>query len=217
MFFFTVSFYQGFTMNSAFHFTGYDFVIIALLLLFTARGLWVGFLRQVTVLVALVVGYVIAGQYHDKLFPFLRGLTDNPHAVFWTSYAILFALTYVLTMLFGKGLARVVELTIAGWFDKLLGGVLGVVKGIVLIALLNMVLNGVLAPENPLIRSCLLCPYVKQVTNSFRDLIKDKDVRKAFTQKELAISAEDAAKLSENMVRPFVPTEFPEEEAASVK
>ncbi len=204
-------------MHSTFHLTGYDFVIIALMLLFIARGLWVGFLRQITVLVALVVGYVIAGQYHDKLFPFLRGVTDNPHAVFWTSYAILFGVTYVLTMLFGKGLARVVELTIAGWFDKLLGGVLGAVKAVVVIALLNMVLNGVLAPENPLIRNCLLCPYVKQVTDSFRELIKDENVRKAFTQKELAISAEDAAKLSENTVRPFIPTDFPEDEPASVK
>jgi len=37
------------------------------LLLFTIRGLWIGFLRQITTLIALLVGYVIAGQYHDKL------------------------------------------------------------------------------------------------------------------------------------------------------
>ncbi len=208
---------MGFLMTSAIHLTGYDFVIIALLLLFTLRGFWVGFLRQVTVLVALVVGYLIAGQYHDKLFPFLREVTDNPHAVFWTSYAILFALTYVLTMLFGKGLARVVELTIASWFDKLLGGVLGVVKGGLLVILLNMVLTGVLAPENPMIRSCSLCPYVKQATGQFRALIKDENMRKAFTPKEVAISPEDAAQLSEAVVRPFVATEFPEDAPASVE
>ncbi len=57
-------------MANAFHLTGFDFVIITLLLLFTLRGLWIGFLRQITTLVALLVGYVIAGQYHDKLFPF---------------------------------------------------------------------------------------------------------------------------------------------------
>lgn len=204
-------------MNSAIHLTGYDFVIIAILFLFILRGFWVGFLRQITVLVALIVGYIIAGQYHDKLFPFLREVTENPHAVFWTSYAILFALTYVTTMLLGMGLAKVVELTLAGWFDKLLGGILGFAKGAILIILLNMVLTGILAPENPLIRNCVLCPYVKQATESFRTLIKDEKMRKAFTQKKVAISADDAAQGSESMVRPFVPTEFPEDKPTTVK
>ena len=175
-------------MNSTFHFTGYDFVIIGLLLLFTLRGFWVGFLRQITVLAALLIGYVIAGQYHDKLFPFLRGITDNPQAVFWISYAILFACTYVLTMLMGKGLAKVVELTVAGWFDKLLGGALGFAKGGVLVVLLYMVLTGILAPENSMIRHCQLCPYVKQAAEVFRGLIKDEKIREAFSQKEPAIS-----------------------------
>ncbi|MEN8200447.1 MAG: CvpA family protein [Thermodesulfobacteriota bacterium] len=200
-------------MDSVFNLTSYDFVIIALLLLFLARGLWVGFLRQVTVLIALVVGFVIAGQYHDKLSPFLRGITDNPHAVFWTAYAILFAFTYVLTMLLGKGLAKVVELTVAGWFDKLLGGVLGIVKGGVLIILLNMVLTTVVAPENSMLRDCQLCPYVKQATDSFRGLIKDEKMRGAFLQKEPAISekSEKKPEPSADGVRPFVPTEFPKD------
>lgn len=204
-------------MNSAFQLTGYDFVIIALLLLFTLRGFWVGFLRQITVLVALLVGYVIAGQYHDKLFPFLRGVTDNPHAVFWTSYAILFALTYVVTMLVGKGLASVVELTVAGWFDKILGGVLGIVKGGILVILLNMVLTGILAPENPMIRKCRLCPYVQQATDVFRGLIKDEKMRDSFLQKKPAISSEKESESLESMVRPFVPTEFPEDQPTPVK
>ncbi|MBU0961513.1 MAG: CvpA family protein, partial [Proteobacteria bacterium] len=180
-------------------------------------GFWVGFLRQITVLVALLVGYVIAGQYHDKLFPFLRGVTDNPHAIFWTSYAILFAFTYVVTMIAGKGLARVVELTVAGWFDKILGGALGVIKGGILVILLNMVLTGVLAPENPMIRSCRLCPYVKQATEVFRSLIKDDKMRESFLQKEPAISSEKATESLEPTVRPFVPTEFPEDQPSTVK
>lgn len=200
-------------MGNAFHLTGFDFVIIVLLLLFTARGLWIGFLRQITTLVALIVGYLIAGQYHDKLFPFLRGLTDNPHAVFWISYVILFGLTYVVTMLLGKGLAKVVELTVAGWFDKLLGGVLGFAKACILIVLLNMVLSGVLAPENAMLRNCQFCPYVNQATELLRGLIKDDSMRQAFLQKKPAISEkkEEQGKLPDERVRPFGPTAFPKE------
>ena len=197
-------------MDTALNLTGYDFAIIGLLLLFIARGLWVGFLRQITTLVALFVGFVIAGQYHDKLFPFLRGLTENPHAVFWASYAIIFAITYVITMLFGKGLAKVVELTIAGWFDKLLGGALGVIKAGILIMLLNMLLSGVLAPENSMLRDCQLCPMVEQGTEFCRGLIKDDTMRKLLSQKKTAISRKEPERAADG-VRPFAPTEFPED------
>lgn len=203
-------------MIGSLNLTGFDFVIIGILVLFTFRGLWVGFLGQVTTLVALLVGFVIAGQYHDKLFPFLRGVTDNPHAVFWTSYVILFAITYVVTMLFGKGLAKVVELTIAGWFDKLLGGALGVVKAGILIVLLNMILSGILAPENTMLRDCYLAPYLEQGTKIFRSIIKDDTMRKAFIQQVPAIT-EKVVERSVDGVRPFVPTKFPKETSAPVK
>ncbi len=200
-------------MADAFHLTGFDFVIVTLLLLFTIRGLWIGFLRQITTLVALLVGYVIAGQYHDKLFPFLRGVTDNPHAVFWMSYVILFGITYVVTMLLGKGLARVVELTVAGWFDKLLGGALGAVKACIIVVLLNMVLSGILAPENDMLRKCQFCPYVTKGTEYFQTFIKDDTMRKAFLQNKPAISEKKKGqgKSSGDGVRPFVPTAFPQE------
>ncbi len=203
-------------MNGSLNLTGFDFVIIGILVLFTFRGLWVGFLRQITTLVALLVGYFIAGQYHDKLFPFLREVTDNPQAVFWASYVVLFVVTYVVTMLLGKGLARVVELTIAGWFDKLLGGALGVVKAGVLIVLLNMVLSGILAPENTMLRDCYLAPYLEQGTKMFRSVIKDDSIRKAFVQQMPAIT-EKAVERSVDGVRPFVPTKFPEETPTSVE
>ena len=190
--------------------TGYDFVIIALLLLFVSRGLWVGFLRQVTTLVALLVGLAVAGQYHDKLFPFLRGLTENPHAVFWASYAIVFSITYVITMLLGKVMAKVVELTLAGWFDRLLGGVLGVVKAGIVIALMNMFLLGVLPPENRMVEDCQLCPYVKQATDICRALVKDDSLQKALARTRAVASPKEAKRLADG-VRPFTPTEFPKD------
>jgi membrane protein required for colicin V production len=210
-------------MGSSLQLAGYDFVIIGILLLFTIRGFWVGFLCQITTLVALLLGYIIAGQYHDKLFPFLRGVTENPHAVFWISYVILFAITYVVIMLIGRVLAKVVEMTIAGWFDKLLGGALGLVKAVILVVILNMVLSGVLSPEHTMLRNCFFSPYLKQGTEIFQSFIKDDAMRDAFSPKKPAIpekkpaKTEKAPKRSADGVRPFVPTQFPEDEPAPVK
>lgn len=198
-------------MNYALHLTGFDFAIIALLLLLVLRGFWVGFLRQVTTLVALIVGYVVTGQYNDKLLPFLRGLSEDPRIVFWASCVILFVATYVVTMLLGKGLARVVELTVAGWFDKLLGGVLGAAKALILIVFLNMILSGVLPPENSMLRNCQLCPYANQATDFCRSLIKGESMQNIFLQKKPAISGktEKQSKPATDKVRPLVPAKTP--------
>lgn len=175
-------------MGMGLNMTGYDLVIAAIFVFFMARGIWVGLLRQVTVIVALYVGYLVAGQYHDRLFPFLRGVSENPQIVFLLAYAILFACTYVLTMLLGKALTGVVQLTIAGWFDKVLGAVFGAVKALILAILLHMLLTTFLAPDAPLLRQCHLCPYLTQAMILFQQVIKDDKVRQAFQKKEPAIS-----------------------------
>jgi membrane protein required for colicin V production len=175
-------------MGLGLNMTGYDLVIIALFAFFMARGIWVGLLGQVTVIVALYVGYLVSGQYHDKLFPFLRGVSENPQVVFLLAYAILFFCTYVATMLIGKGLTRVVQLTIAGWFDKVLGALFGAVKALILAILLHMLLTTFLAPDTPLLSKCQLCPYLSQATTLFQGVIKDDKVRQAFQKKVPAIS-----------------------------
>jgi membrane protein required for colicin V production len=170
--------------------TIYDLVVMGLLLLLVARGLWVGFLRQIISLVALYIGYIVASRYHDRLFPFLRDLSDNPEVVFFVSYAILFVITYILAVLAGKGLHYVVKVTMAGWFDHLLGGFLGFAKGILLIVLMHMVLGTVLAPENQLLRNCQTCDELNAATGLAIELVSNEDARKALMQQVPAISVD---------------------------
>ncbi|MBV5307600.1 MAG: CvpA family protein [Desulfobulbaceae bacterium] len=207
-------------MVSGLELTVYDLVVIAIFAFFMARGIWVGLLGQVTVIVALYVGYIVAGQYHDRLFPFLRGVSENPQIVFLLAYGILFACTYVVTMLAGKGLTRVVSLTIAGWFDKVLGALFGAVKALILAILLHMLLTTFLSPDSPLLRKGQLYPYLSQATALFQQLIKDEKVRQAFQKQGPATPSQmkvplpaPAPKPAEKTAAPVpTPTEQPAKE-----
>lgn len=170
--------------------TFYDLLVLGLLLLLVARGLWVGFLKQIISLVALYFGYIVASQYHDRLFPFLRDLSGNPKVVFFASYALVFVATYILAVLAGKGLHYVVKVTMAGWFDHLLGGFLGLAKGVLLIVLMHMVLGTVLAPENELLRSCETCDELNAATGLALELVSNEEARKALMQQVPAISVD---------------------------
>jgi len=175
--------------------TTYDLVIIGLFILLVGRGLWVGFLEQVIVLLALFLGFIIAGQYHDRLFPFLKDVSANPKVIFLTAYVLLFIGVYICFVLLGKGLGLVIKITIAGWFDKLLGGLLGFAKAAILAILLHMILGTVLAPENQMLSECQTCEMLGKGAGLTRHLIRDKEARASLMRKEAAISLEKAMEL----------------------
>jgi membrane protein required for colicin V production len=170
--------------------TAYDFLVMGLLLLLIGRGLWLGFLKQVIGLIALYLGYIVASQYHDRLFPFLRDFSENPKVIFFCSYALLFVVAYLLAVLLGKALHFVIQITMVGWFDRLLGGVLGFAKAVLLVVLMHMVLGTVLAPENQLLRNCETCDELNTATGLALELIRNEEARKALMQQVPAISVE---------------------------
>jgi membrane protein required for colicin V production len=178
-------------MSTGVGLTGYDLVVLVLFALLILRGIWLGFLKQVTGLLALYLGYIVAGQYHDRISPFLREISTNPKVVFFASYVILFVVTYVAVMLAGKGLAYVMQLTVTGWFDKILGGILGGAKALLLIIIVHIVLTLVIPPENKMLTACRTCNALNKTAIFARDLIKDEDVKKALTQQKAAISTKD--------------------------
>ena len=184
-------------METGINLTGYDFVVIGIFALFIARGIWLGLLKQVTGLLALCLGYYVASQYHDRLFPFLKDISENPKVVFVASVVILFIGTYVVAMLIGRVLAYVIEITISKWFDRSLGAILGVVKAAIVVIFLHMLLSSILAPENAMLRECQTCNVLNKSTEYARAIIQDEEVRKALMQQTPAISAEDVREFFE--------------------
>lgn len=177
-------------METGINLTGYDFYVLGILLLFVGRGIWLGLLRQVAGLLSLYLGYFVASQYHDRLFPFLKEISESPQIIFAISFVVLFVATYVIAMLLGKALGYVIEITINKWFDKFLGGLLGVAKGALVVVILHMILGTVLAPESTIQRKCMSCGTINMATDYARDFIRDEDVRKSLKQQTPAISPE---------------------------
>lgn len=173
--------------------TAYDLVIVGLFVVLIGRGIWLGLLKQVTGFIALYLGYLAASQYHDRIFPVLRDISENPKVVFLTSYVLLFVVTYVVVMLLGKALSYVLQLTITSWFDRALGAIVGFGKAIILAVMLHMILGAVLAPENQMLRTCTTCDTLNKAAGFTRELIRNEEVRKSLIQQQPAIAI-DAVK-----------------------
>ncbi len=171
--------------------TSFDSIIALLFLIFIARGIWIGFMRQLAAFLALVGSYWLAGRYSGELIPYVKQFVENPKLVFLASFALLFLVSAILFILAGKVLRRVMEITLLGWFDRFLGLLLGGVKAGVLSVLLYMFLSSMLSSSNTLLSKSLSAPYLKQGADVVRRIIQDRQLREEFVPKEPAIKAED--------------------------
>ncbi len=175
-------------MEAAVGITVYDMVVLGIFSLLIGRGIWLGLLKQVTGLLALYVGYLVASQYHDKFFPFLREVSDNPQVVFLVSYVLMFIATYIVIMLIGKMLTHAVQVSIVGWFDRVLGAVVGFLQALIIVVLIHMILGSLLPPENKMLKSCQSCGLLNDAVGVTREMIRSEEVRKALQQKKPAIA-----------------------------
>ncbi len=183
-------------------FTSFDIIVALIFLFFFVRGAWIGLIRQLAAFFALVGSYWIAAQYSASLMPYVDHFLDNPKIIFLVSFALIFFLSALVFTLVGRLLRRVMEITLLGWFDRLLGLLLGGVKGVVLASLLYMILASSLSASNDLLRHSFSSQYLEIGAAELQQLIDDPRLREYFAPHKPAIMVEPKSKPSENGKEP---------------
>ena len=170
--------------------TSFDVIVVLIFLLFIIRGTWIGFMRQLAVFLSLIGSYLLAGTYTGFMMPHVSKFIDNPKVVFYISFFLLFALGSVFMILTGKVLRLVVEVTMAVWFDRILGMFLGLFKAVFVTSILYMAMSSSLVSSNELLKKSLTSPFLVQGAEFVQQMIEDNDLRKIFLPKEPAIPLE---------------------------
>ena len=170
--------------------TSFDVIVALLFLLFIIRGTWIGFMRQIAIFLALIGSYFLAGAYAGQMTPYISNIIENPKAVFYISFFLLFLLGSIFMLLSGKVLRLVMELTMVTWFDRTLGLILGLAKGAFVTSILYMAMNSSLVSSNELLKKSITSPYLEKGSDFIQQVIKDKELRELFLPKEPAIIPE---------------------------
>ena len=139
----------------------------------------------------MLVSYWLAGQYSGQMMPYVGRFIENPKAVFFISFAVLFLLGAILLLLTGKVLHLVMEMSLLGWFDRVLGLILGAFKAMVLCSILYMALSAGLSSSNDLIKKSISSGLLAQGAGLVHQAIHDPALRRRFLPKEPAIQADE--------------------------
>jgi len=169
--------------------TALDIGVIVITVLFLVRGIWIGFVRQIAFVLALSMGYLAAGANYNLFSKYIVKWVSDPQLRFVITYTVLFLATYVIIMLLGAGLKKVMQVTFLGWFDRFVGGVFGLGKAAFISTLVFMALAGIFSNSNPIIQRSFSTKYLMQGARFVTSFIKDKDLQHALLPKSPAISS----------------------------
>ena len=175
--------------------TAFDVLVLLIFLAFLVRGIWIGFISQISSLLAMLGGFFLAGHFDNGFYRFILPYFSDSHTAFLITYIILFVAFFYLIKLLGLGLKKVMEVTLTAWFDKTMGGLFGVVKGIFVASLVFIITTSYLSGSNKYLKKSLTYPYLVESSKVLLMLIKDYDLRSYFIPKKPAIDLPDLDKM----------------------
>ena len=118
-----------------------DILIIIILGFFTFNGFRNGFIKEAARILGMVSGYITANNFYDDLMPFLEIHISNPNILTVVSYLCVFCVTLVIINTLAMLLQKIFELILLGWLNRLLGTLLGLIKGILVVSIIIFILE----------------------------------------------------------------------------
>jgi membrane protein required for colicin V production len=128
---------------------GFDVAMLAVMVLSTAVGVWRGLVFELMSLLGWFVAYFAAQWATVMVAPYVPvGVPGSPlnHAA---AFALTFLCALVVWALLSRLLKALVHATLLGGLDRLLGGIFGALRGLVLLLALAAVVTRTPWAESP--------------------------------------------------------------------
>ena len=177
--------------------TAFDVLALLIFVAFLVRGVWVGFIRQISSLIAMIGGFALAGYFDSDFYSLILPYIDNSHTAFLITYIVLFIAFFFLIKLAGLGLKKVMDVSLTTWFDRTVGGLFGIAKGIFFVSLLFVVTTSFMSGSNNYLKKSISYPFLSSSSKAILTFIQDHDIRSYFVPKEPAIKLPSVGKLFE--------------------
>ena len=121
-----------------------DIIIIAIVIVVAIWGLFKGFISQAIGIAALLLGLWCSSKFTGLLAPKVDGLLNldiSQNSLHIILFAVIFIVSVILVHLIGKGIEKLVQLSLLGWVNRLLGFVFGALKAIVILGIAVYAIN----------------------------------------------------------------------------
>lgn len=110
-----------------------DIIVVIVLVLTVVRGLMTGLVNTLFSLAAWILAFMLGKWGASIVEPLLPLGLDNPAMRYFAGFALVFLAVLIAVLLLGHALTTLVRAMGLGSTDKVLGGAMGLVKGLVIL------------------------------------------------------------------------------------
>jgi membrane protein required for colicin V production len=146
------------------------FILIPIVWLWI-RGISKGLIIELATLVGMALGIVAAYYFSGNLQDLMKdyfSFTDRVSKII--AYIVIFLIVWIIVYLIGKAIEKTVDMMAMGWFNKILGGIFGLAKGIIIVCIILFIIDKTDTKER------VIKPHVKEKSMFYQPLMEVVDM-----------------------------------------
>lgn len=149
-----------------------DWLLALLFLHSTVRAAMRGFFREACALAGLCIGFLLACWNFQWVSGYLLSLVNSAELAQMFAFLLIVFLVMIVASLIGKALRRSADAVGLGFADRLVGGVFGLGRGLVLGTILLLAL-AVFLPASAWVQTSVLAPYFLRADHALSFVMPD--------------------------------------------
>ena len=149
--------------------TPVDYLIVLVLVVSAGVGFWRGFVKEALALLTLLVAIWLAWRFAALVEPKLANWAADQEVRIWIARGVIFALALVLGALASWVARQLIRHTGLTGVDRMLGGVFGFARGVLIVGLLVLALDFLDLDQDGWWQSARFRPYAEQVAAAVKN------------------------------------------------
>lgn len=140
--------------------------------LFFVMGIWKGLIKQALSLGGVIAGWFLAGRFHSAISDKLP--ISNESIAGMTAFIAILLGCVIVSFLLIHFLDKIIKEAGLNLSNRLLGGLLGVIKGALIVVCASLFLVAALPSENKTFQNSISLPWVMSAAEVAGDLVPKK-------------------------------------------
>lgn len=148
-----------------------DVVMIVIVSFCLIRGIFRGLIKEISSIIGVLAGYCAAFTYYGYAAKLLSKWISNSGYINIISFLFIFCTVFITISILGIIIKYLLKISFLGWVDRICGAGFGLIKGILIIAILLVVFTTFLPKGSPVIKKSFLAPHVIHISETLAQVV----------------------------------------------
>lgn len=154
---------------------GFDIAMVVIISFCLIRGLFKGFIGEISGIIGVVAGFYGAYTYYPMITPYAEPWINSPGVRNLMAFFLLFCAILIAISFISLLISKVLKLVFLGWVDRTFGLAFGAAKGVLVVSVLFIMITSFLPKNSNILTGSKFSPYVADVSRAMIVFVSKND------------------------------------------